>query len=185
MHDDLERLQRLLREARGRTATATLAAALADDEGGLPAGARGARLMARARAAAGLDGHRASIVVRAIDQVIEVLSGGLSLPARVRGEARAGVLVRERLGDHEVAAHIDLIEECFLVTLDLGVDAAARGVRVALFTMARDGREVASDAVTQGRLRLPEMASGQWQVRLQDAAGWSATLDLDLAHRAA
>ncbi len=185
MHDDLERVERLLREVRRRSATATLAAALRVDESEFPTGARGARLMERAREAAGLTRvARATVVVRVIGQVIEALTGGLSPAVQVRGGSQEGVLIRQQLGEHEVTTHLD-VDDGFVVTLDLGVDAAARGVRVTLFAMAAQEREVASDAVTQGRLRLPRLAAGLWQVRLRDAAGWSALLDLDLAYREA
>lgn len=187
MHDDdLDRLAHLVRESRARSAVATLAAALTAEVRSFPTGQRAERLMARARLAAEVESRpRVSLVVRVIGQLIEVLGGAVSTAALVRGGTQDGVLVREVLGGYPIGAHIEVVERRFMVTLDLGAEAAARGVRVTLLAMAREGREMASEAATQGRVRLPEMVPGQWQVQLQDAAGWCATLDLDLVHHAA
>src|SRR5690349_15147761 len=110
-NDDDERLGHLVRESAGDGAAATLARALAA-EAALPEGARGARLVARAKAAIGAQAPTfATLLIRAIGEVIEVLAGDARLgevaPVPVRGDAKGGVLVRSRLGEREIATHVD------------------------------------------------------------------------------
>ncbi len=192
MQDDDERLARLLKEAGGRDATALLAEAL-EAEASWPGGGQGARLMARAKAAIGCGPPSlARLVVRAIGEVIEVLAGDarpgeVLPPLPVRGEARGGVLIRQRLGHRDLVTHIDVRErERFAVILDLGGDAAARRTRVALFRAGPgDEREVMSEVLRQGRVLLPELAAGHWRIEVRDREGWVGALDLSLDNRAA
>lgn len=188
---ELERLGRLLRERAGSGAAAMLAEALMAAET-FPEGARGRRLVARAKAAIGAESTSlVTLVVRAIGEVIEILTGDhgggleprVGAPVALRGDARGGVLVRQRIGDREIAAHVDAREgDRFVVMLDFGLDAAARGTRVALF---KDEREVSSEALRQGRVLLPELGAGRWRVQVVDAEGWVGALDLVFVGRAA
>jgi len=185
---ELERLVRLIREWAGPTAAASLAEALAADEP-FPEGMRGRRLLARAKAAIGAEPPSlATLVVRAIGEVIEVLAGDTGVgqviaPVAVRGDLNRGVLFMQQLGERSIAAHIDAREgDRFVMMLDFGVDAAARGTRVTLF---KDEREVASDALRQGRVLLPELTAGRWHVEVRDSDGWVGALDLQLMSRAA
>lgn len=157
-----------------------------------PGGARGARLLARAKAAIGASTPSlATLVVRIVDGLLELVGGEGRLgevvsPVAVRGAASGGLLVRHRLGDREVATHVDLRgEDRFAVMLDLGSDAAARGTRVSLLSLDRGGREVASETLRQGRVLLPVLGRGAWRVELQDSGGWVGELDLVLGERAA
>ena len=102
MHDDdLDRLAHLVRESRARSAVATLAAALTAEVRSFPTGQRAERLMARARVAAEVESRPwASLVVRVIGQLIEVLGGAVSTAALVRGGTQDGVLVREAKNTH-------------------------------------------------------------------------------------
>jgi len=94
--------------------------------------------------------------------------------------------VRHRLGDREVATHVDARGPArFAVLLDFGSDAATRGTRVSLRSMARGGREILSETLRQGRFLLPELGVGDWRVEIRDAAGWVGELDLVLGERAA
>jgi hypothetical protein len=66
--------------------------------------------------------------------------------------------------------------------LDLGLDAATRETRVALF---RGSREVLSEGLRRGRVLLPELAPGRWRIEVRDRGGWVGALDLVLSNRAA
>lgn len=92
-----------------------------DGRGALvPDGRRAERLMARARLAAEVESRpRASLVVRVIGRLIEVLGGAVSTAALVRGEvAQDGVLVREVLGGYPIGAHVEVpVARRFMVTL--------------------------------------------------------------------
>lgn len=154
-----------------------------------PRGARGSRLMARAKAAIGVRAPAlATLVVRALGDVVEVLAGDRRLgevvtPVPVRGEGRGGVLVRHRLGRCDLATHVDVRRgDRFVVMLDLGAEAARRQTRIALF---KGPREVLSEGLRQGRVLLPELAPGVWHVEVRDREGWVGGLDLVLSNRAA
>lgn len=183
---ELERLGALLRERHGGGSGAVLAEALLAADA-FPDGMPGRRLLARAKAAIGAEPMSlATLVVRAIGEVIEVLTGEAgklvqALP--VRGSGPGGVLVRQRLGEREIATHIDVrADDRFVVMLDLGGDASERQTRVSLF---KDEREVASEVLRQGRVLLPELSSGRWYVEVRETDGWVGGLDLVLTTRAA
>lgn len=183
---ELERLASLVRERHSGGDGAVLADALIAVEP-FPTGAPGRKLLARAKAAIGAEPMAIStLIVRAIGEVIELLTeGGRQVVATVpvRGQSAGGVLVRQRLGDREFATHVDAREgDRFVVMLDFGVDATARGTRVSLF---KDEREVTSEALRQGRVLLPELSAGRWYLEVRDPDGWVGGLDLVLATRAA
>ena len=109
--------------------------------------------------------------------MIQALAGDdrqLVATAPVRGQSTGSVLVRQQLGDREFATHVDAREaDRFLVMLDFGVDATARGTRVSLF---KDEREVSSEYLRQGRVLLPELSAGRWYLEVRDPDGGSAAL---------
>ncbi|MBL8783376.1 MAG: hypothetical protein JNJ59_00635 [Deltaproteobacteria bacterium] len=187
--DELEvRLSRL----GGSTGVEAALVAALEADAPFPEGARGARLLARAKAAIGAaPPSLATLIVRVIDGVLELVGGDGRLgevvsPVAVRGGASGGVLVRHRLGDREVATHVDARSEGrFAVLLDFGSDAAARNTRVSLFSVDKGGREVASEVLRQGRVLLPELGVGAWRVEIEDSGGWVGELDLVLGERAA
>lgn len=185
--DSDDAIVRLAREAGGDGMAAAFARGLATSPL-MPGGARSSRLLARAKAAIGAAPPSvASLVVRAIGGIIEVLAGEHRLgevvaPLPVRGETRGGVLVRQPLGNREIVAHVDVRDGRFMVMLDLGRDAPARGTRV---TLRRGDREVASEILRQGRVLLPEMGEGAWRIEVRDSGGWLGELDLLLTRHAA
>ncbi|MFO0751244.1 MAG: hypothetical protein U1F43_37085 [Myxococcota bacterium] len=119
--------------------------------------------MAEARAAiAGIGAAKAPSVVlriRALGERIEAFFGGGELveAALVRGDAPGGVLVRHAFGVGTASTHVDLAGGRFVVMVDLGADAPARGTAVVL---ARDERELASESLRKG-LAPPYPAGGR------------------------
>jgi|GEM_PF-2457563 len=151
-----------------------------------PEGARGERLVARAREI--FQPKRPGVlklVLRQLRGALEVVEavGDLLEPVPARGERGEGVLVRHRFGDREVTAHVSSSESPrFVVTLDLWGEPTPSRTRVSLF---RDGRELASELPRTGRVMLPELPAGSYRVVLTEAGEYVGELDLTFASAAA
>ena len=111
----------------------------------------------------------------------DVAAGQVLTPAQVRGDAPGGLLVAHKIGSRAVSTHVDIDGDRFVVMMDLGREAAERGTRVSLL---RDGRELASEVPMKGRWLLPRLAPGAYSVRVPEADGSVAELDLVLERSA-
>ncbi|MCB9736284.1 MAG: hypothetical protein H6745_27165 [Deltaproteobacteria bacterium] len=165
-----------------------LAQALAsayDSEEAFPNGARGARLLSRARQLGSPSLPLAALVVRRLARALEVAhwTGIRPEPVAIRGALDGGVLVRERLGAHEVVAHVaEAANARFIVTLDvLGASSSGR-LRA---TLVREGRELASELLRGDRWLLPPLAVGHYRVAFVGNDGPVGNLDLSFEDAAA
>jgi len=149
-----------------------------------PNGIAAARLIARAKAAIGVETPRlATLAVTLLGERLVVANpegrpGEVIRPQALRGDGEGGVLVSHQLGRRAVATSVHRGGSGrFAVVMDLGADAARLMTRVAVLS---GDREVSSEMARQGRLLLPELKAGRWRVRISDRLGWVGDLDLSL-----
>lgn len=156
-----------------------------DDAAPFPRGVRGARLLTRARQLGAPAVPIAALVVRRLARALEVAhwTGTRPEPVAIRGALDGGVLVRERLGSHEVVAHVaETTNARFIVTLDV-VGATSRDrIRA---TLSRGGRELASELLRGERWLLPPLGVGHYRVALDGGDGRVGNLDLSFEDAAA
>ncbi|MFT7579677.1 MAG: hypothetical protein ACI9MR_001343 [Myxococcota bacterium] len=151
-----------------------------------PTGSRGRALLARASA---IFTPRARdlvhLVIAAFGRQLRLLrvDAEVLAPVQVRNTDGTddGVMVRQHVGQFEVATHVATAGDTFSVSLDL-LNAESRETRV---TLLRGGRELASELPRRGRVFFDALGAGNYQVVLEDAEGHVGELDLSLQRAAA
>lgn len=148
-----------------------------DGAGALPwryaATARAAMAAAAARGAGVL-----SLTIRAIGARLEALLhlGRVLEPVVVRGDGPGGLLVAHRIGEAEIATHVDVDDGRFVVMLDVSGQVADD----ARWSISRGGRELASEVRASGRWLLPRLEEGVYRIEGRGKTGTIAELDLVL-----
>lgn len=174
-----------MRDAPGTSAGRWVACAFAPLDA-WPSGERGARLRASARAAVVRErAGRVRLLFRKLGELLEVITADFEIvaPAATRGDGDAGLMVRRRLGGHDLTVHASCGSPGrFNVTLDLrGSDRPA----VVRFCLLRGGRELVSEVARSGRAHLPNLGRGTYRLVISDDVAPLGELDLTFEEAAA